>query len=440
MKKIVFLDRSLFMCERISQELRKKGCTTFLLLHQFVRYDKQCFDKVVYMPKYAQNQKLYPIDNTELLNCGILQFEYKKICKNETITNKELIIIRKHMSYIESFFKKFKVDVVFIYNGTTVVEKIVSIIAKSLNVKLIFIEEGYFRPFTVSLDTQGITADNSVPRSREFYESVQLDDYLFQNFIKKPMQLDHVKTEYESLVRKLFNKGKYRIINRFLSYIGFQIKSDHLINYKYTWFKITNSFRKQKIEPLKIPTKYIFVPLQVHSDSQVLLQSPNVSSMEQLIEIVTQAVATYNEKYNENYSVIFKEHPKDYVEYRRRYGKKIFGCKTVFVRNYSTQQLIINAAAVVTINSTVAIESLMFHKKVVSLGNAFYNIEGIVEHCSDPARLTSILRKVIHRPVNKDLISKFLYYLRFEYNIEGYLNSRDEETCKNISNKVIKLL
>ncbi|MBU8909558.1 capsular polysaccharide export protein, LipB/KpsS family, partial [Desertibacillus haloalkaliphilus] len=104
----------------------------------------------------------------------------------------------------------------------------------------------------------------------------------------------------------------------------------------------------------------------------------------------------------------------------------------IFVKKYNIHQLIEKALAVVTINSTVGIEALAHHKRVITLGQALYNIEGIASTCESLDELDTILKKVLNKPINTARIDKFLYYLRFSYQIEGTINYPSKVTANNV--------
>jgi len=70
---------------------------------------------------------------------------------------------------------------------------------------------------------------------------------------------------------------------------------------------------------------------------------------------------------------------------------------------------------VITINSTVGIESLLFHKKVIVLGDAFYNIEGITYEARDQKTLLEIIDTIEVLKLDTKLIGNFLKYLYNDY-------------------------
>ncbi len=110
--------------------------------------------------------------------------------------------------------------------------------------------------------------------------------------------------------------------------------------------------------------EYIFFPMQVATDSQVLFNT-EVS----LIGAINYALARSIEL---KLTLLIKPHPvetdqKVYLmldEYRKRYGCKIVNIPTVNLIKYSKQ--------IITINSTVGLESLIMEKEVIFLGKTIF--------------------------------------------------------------------
>ena len=112
---------------------------------------------------------------------------------------------------------------------------------------------------------------------------------------------------------------------------------------------------------------------------------------------------------------ILKEHPssgKNYPDLHER-AKKLSNVD--FANGYPTQELIEGSSTVITINSTVGIESLLFHKKVITLGKAFYSIEGIAHHAPDEDILLNLLKIIDQTVFNEKLVDSFLKYLYYDY-------------------------
>lgn len=110
--------------------------------------------------------------------------------------------------------------------------------------------------------------------------------------------------------------------------------------------------------------RYVFLPLQVSGDTQIKLHS-DVDNLE-AIQIAFQFAS------NASADLIVKIHP---AELDTAVIDEIVGLQGVYhfeIADAPTVALIQHAEAVVTINSTVGLEALLYGKEVVALGRCFY--------------------------------------------------------------------
>jgi capsular polysaccharide export protein len=124
---------------------------------------------------------------------------------------------------------------------------------------------------------------------------------------------------------------------------------------------IKKGFNKNKlIFTNVIPDRYVFFPMQVSNDTQLLLNSntDNKSLLKQLI-------------ISEGCSIVIKPHPAE-INYDYILDVAKASPDRVYISNKNTYELIEGASKVVTINSTVGFESMIFGKEVDFYGKSFY--------------------------------------------------------------------
>ncbi|MCJ8272053.1 MAG: capsular biosynthesis protein, partial [Psychrosphaera sp.] len=122
--------------------------------------------------------------------------------------------------------------------------------------------------------------------------------------------------------------------------------------------------------------------------------------------------------------LVFKEHPSWPGNFDELYD--LDEC-CLFANENNTQELIENAEAVITINSTVGLESLLLGKKVITLGNACYNIEQLVLHADSEAEFFEVLSSLSEWQCNETLRLNFLNFIATVYCIpNGWQNMLDE--------------
>ena len=270
--------------------------------------------------------------------------------------------------------KKYNPKIIAMWNGIKYPQFMLSDLAKEMNLKTLFFENG-FLPDTTQADCKGINALNSVIKNKNFYEN-----------------LDYYK----------------------------KILPDKLIP--------RSPVRKLKGNEIDLKRDYIFVPFQVNYDSQIIKFSP-IKSMQEFFNLINKIAPLFN------FDFIIKVHPSDKTDY-----SNLKPSKNVLFATNPTDELIKNSKAVITINSSVGIESLLFEKKVITLGKAFYNIEGIVKHTKNRNELIKILKNLDSWKIDTKLIKNFLGYLYYEYLIPKSWKNPNEEHFKKLINRINQCL
>ncbi|KIM04012.1 MAG: hypothetical protein KN64_09965 [Sulfurovum sp. AS07-7] len=267
-------------------------------------------------------------------------------------------------------------DFLILWNGKKFHQAIAVKMAQIMNIKCAFFENGVL-PNTTTLDFKGVNASNSLPRNYQFYQ-----------------QLDYQKQALPSTLERRVSK-------------------------------------KEKIVfETSLPNNYIFVPFQVAYDTQIIQHTPWIKDMFEFFTLIE------NLSKKLEIAFVIKEHPSDRVsDYRSLHQKQ--SDKIIFSTE-STQILIENAQAILTINSSVAIESLLFNKKVIVLGEAFFAIDKIVKIANSQEVIFDILKNLQSWEVEKDVIKKFLLYLYVDYLIADSWKNPTQRHFTMIENKFLE--
>ncbi|HIQ40095.1 MAG TPA: hypothetical protein EYH46_02860 [Sulfurivirga caldicuralii] len=157
---------------------------------------------------------------------------------------------------------------------------------------------------------------------------------------------------------------------------------------------------------------FVFVPFQVVEDSNIYLHSPHLPDMWALYDWLVQAAEALPEL-----QFVIKPHPACPTDYHTLYERHP---RIRFVESVPTQQLVQQAQAVVTINSTVGVEALMAATPVVVLGEALYAIDQLVLMADSPKALAQALRRIDRGWRADEAVRRgFLCYLAHHYALPG---------------------
>jgi len=283
-----------------------------------------------------------------------------------------------------SAFKQSNAQQMVIWNGLKFRQCIAIAAAEAQDVKCLYMENGLL-PGMTTLDAKGINFRNSVPRSAKFFN--QLDQQSFQPELIEQLALP-----------------------------------------------LKNQFSDK---PDSLPDSYIFVPFQVNTDSQVILFSPWIKDM---LDLVSQFDQVSQVLGRDMPNIVFKPHPACDQKYDLLMKQYQHHEKLHFDTDSPTPVLIQHAAAVATINSTVGIESLLLNKKLITLGQAFYQLHGLCLSVKDQSSLAESLKEVSHWESDQYLRTAFFNYLASEYQVAGRWQEASSEHLKVCAMKLATLL
>ncbi|WP_079710615.1 capsular polysaccharide export protein, LipB/KpsS family [Paraliobacillus ryukyuensis] len=386
---------------------------------------------------FKVSKKEYPISDEELLSLNIYNITYTKKVLQSKVSSKELRTYKRYMYFIDEYINAHNIEVLCIFNGYHWTDQVAYVIAKKRGLKTFFFEDGLFRPYTITCDAKGINANGSVPNDPFFYDALEIDKNRLDNYLFKP---ENEKLKKMILKESLLSVATTKAINMLGTLLKVTPKLYSHITWwqaiKYFIFKTTFKYKKQ--DNFELPKEYVFLPFQVARDTQIFYNSPHIKQMSTLLDLVYNSINKYNKESGRNIKVIVKEHPEDisrnnYKQLKEKYKNNK---NVVFLRKFNVQELINNALLITTINSTVGIEAIAKHKKVITLGDALYNIDGVATHCSDPDEFENVVKRVLKSNVNVNRIDKFLYYLRFSYQIEGSIKARNYVTSENVAKRI----
>src|SRR5690606_6201479 len=113
---------------------------------------------------------------------------------------------------------------------------------------------------------------------------------------------------------------------------------------------------------------------------------------------------------------VIKEHPSFPLSIRKDVEAHP---RIVFANQENTRKLIEQSEAVITVNSTVGIEALLLQKKIITLGQAHYDVEGLVLHADSDNALVDAFERLQHWNFDPELRQKFLAYVYNVFLIHG---------------------
>jgi len=298
-------------------------------------------------------------------------------------------------------------DIFVVWNGQDHVGRIISHLARQKGIPVAYMENGYF-PDTLQMDSKGVNSAASLAE-KSFDELVN----------EAPVRLAEVPAAV--VVRDLIPISTSDQIKLY-------IDRAMLINYYATYPEQRGSdkFKKRKLQKLReqipedvveIPEKFVFIPLQVHDDTQVLLNCRHFNSVESFFEAAYPAI---KRNFGSDFKIVVKEHPEDlgrwdYTEFRKKFPD------VIWLRKYNVEKLLDKASCVVLINSSVGLQAIKRMKPTVVFGESFYSKPEVSFYVRDLAVVDDVMKAAASgiTPAMQANIEFFLGYLSSVFFLPG---------------------
>ncbi|EGT1082561.1 capsule biosynthesis protein [Campylobacter coli] len=322
-------------------------------------------------------------------------------------------------NFYESFFKEKKIDAIVMYNDCRLIHAKAIKVAKGLGIGIWIFEEGYLRPYCITFEKDGVNANSSLPRDKNFYLSCNI---LTKESIKEiPGGFKFMAFSaflywlFSFLLAPFFNnKLHHRTLFPFEFLFWFRSL------YRKYLYKLTEKKLNQKIYSLE--KKYFLAILQVYNDTQI--KHHYKKSIEEFIE---ETILSFANHARAKSYLVFKHHPMD--RGYRNYSKLIDELsqkyhvegRIFYVHDTYLPTLLKNALGCITINSTVGLSAILEGCPTKVCGNAFYNFEGLAY----PKKLQFFWCEAHAYKPNPSLVINFKNYLlnTNQFNGNFYKNS-----------------
>ena len=328
--------------------------------------------------------------------------------------------------FIENFFVKHQIDILFVFGDCRFYQSKAIEIAKQCGVRVFVFEEGYIRPDFITLEENGVNDNSSLPRERAFYDALPYHE----NMECHSKNVVHIGNTYGKMAWQAvfyyvignlfaFKYPHYQHHRTFSAILeAFYGVRNFLRKYKYKVIE----YKTEELYKTKLSKKYYFVALQTHEDFQILHHS-DYESIEAFIEEVLESFATYAPQ---DTFLVLKHHPmdrgkKDYAPLIKKKAKDL-GIKerVKVVYDIHLPTLLKNAIGTITINSTVGISSLYHETPTICTGRSFYDIEGLT---SKGLSLDAFWED--YTEVDKELFEKFRCHLIKKTQVNGSFYKED---------------
>lgn len=335
---------------------------------------------------------------------------------NQNVLGRSLADLERRCYNYQYYFDATDTDIIVFWNDIDIGH----LVASENDVEALYMENGYL-PDTIQLDTEGVNRNASFAdfSYEEILDTTPL--WVPESSVKtdfKPIEHLDLGSKMKALARTRGNRGDF----------AWTVRNE--------LEKQVASARRQFVDEddSTLPDEYVFVPLQVFDDTQVLYNSPYVGDMYEFVDIVHDAVAYLNE----DIPIVVKEHPADlgrinYSELRGQYPD------TVWLQDYPIDEAIENARTLVTINSSVGMQALSRYIPVVTVGDSFYDGNPFVEHPRSPKEVPEALEQTLSKQLDESSVDAYLKAFEERLFVDGSIGNVRPETLRQLVSAVLNV-
>ncbi len=286
-------------------------------------------------------------------------------------------------AFLASFVQENLIDAVVCFGDSRPYHIAAKQVAEDYGLNFWAFEEGYFRPFYITLEQNGVNAFSTLPRDAEFFQTA-FPKLRRQEYHEPPAVPGGFLPMAKCAVRYYAAANHHR--NRYPHYIHHRINS--LTHYIGAWarsgikraaYMLQDRKFGREVESGRYGRFYI-LPLQVFNDSQVRVHSDFSSVQNFLLHVLTSFAAHAPD----NTNLIVKHHPMDrgFTDYRKDINRflqqhpKLKG-RVFYVHDAPLPVFLRYGVGMVTLNSTSGLSALIHGMPVKIIGRASYDIPGI---------------------------------------------------------------
>ena len=257
----------------------------------------------------------------------------------------------------------YNIQLLFIWNGYRAVEYSAKYWARSNKCNVLYFELGNFKG-KLFADPIGVNCESLAAKCPEIFTHIEYDDdscTAWKNRYVDERRVHHTVPQ----ARAITSVNMWYLLDIIGSATGLARADNNEKIWRKIFEKIKRNSARIKYDTYDLKKgKYIFLPLQVSNDTQLLLNS-SVDNYGALNYALTHAATRKAD-------LLVKIHPAEPNEKFIRYVCQMSKQLNFKVTNQNTFNLIENAEAIVTINSTVGLEARIFGVETHVLGRSLY--------------------------------------------------------------------
>lgn len=281
--------------------------------------------------------------------------------------------------FLDEKYRRFGITDQILFGDRRPVHRPALDMGRARGVRTHVFEEGYFRPWWITLEREGVNGHSPLPRDPDWYRTVSrgmkepVPPLKFHSPFRSRALFDVIYHVAGSLNPVLFPGYKtHAPVTAPIEYAGYLGRFARLS-------LIRARERQRVMELIASGKRFFFLPLQLNGDAQIRHHS-RFEHMGEAIEFVMESFARQAPA---DSMLVFKNHPLDMglMDFGKivRTGEQRYRLegRTAYLEDGDLSALLRHAEGVVTVNSTVGLMALELGRPVLTLSDPIYNLPGL---------------------------------------------------------------
>ncbi|MFX1739946.1 capsular biosynthesis protein [Paraburkholderia sp. A1RI_3L] len=281
-------------------------------------------------------------------------------------------------TFLDTLLQRRQIDAVFLFGDCRAYHATAARLARSRSIEVWVFEEGYVRPDFVTMERDGTNGHSQIPRNASFYQSL-------------PDQPDVPEQQVGNVFVWLALWGALYFLAGSLGAVFFPQYRHHrrlsllegFVWLRAGWRKLLYAVCERDVTRQLTQTMsrgFFLVSLQTATDSQIHVHSRYGS----IGEFIREVIASFADHCAPSFVLVFKHHPldrghNDYGQFIRQLCREygVVG-RVLYIHDQHLPTLLVHAAGLVVVNSTVGLSGVHHGLAVKALGEPVYGIVGLV--------------------------------------------------------------
>ena len=366
----------------------------------------------------------YKIDLSKIIFSERIFSEFNEFYNFET--NQMLKILELECRFFENILKNNRPDFVLMFTPYLHHEVLFFKLCKSMNIKVLELNATRFSEQGV------INFEEKIKKYEDYVPKIVMKDFVelrqyFEEkniFIQNKKSLDDLKGNFSELFKSaidyfLFSKND-NVMTHY-TYFG-RTKFKVLKNYLSDVYRVRK--RKRFIDKYFLKNinegKYILFPLQTPAESSLLVNAPLLTNQIEIIDQISKSIPI-------EYKLLVKEHPASITRSWRSikdYEKIIKTPRVIPIHpDVEITEIIKKSSLIITISSTVALDSLFYEKPSLILSETTFSMIPSIYKLKEIINLSDAIKDSLTRKVNPVDLDKYIQFsndISFQFNPLGF--------------------